>query len=509
MSEQLPPTIAGEAPIADVLAWSLRQHAGEDDVAPLVVTLSGAEGDQVLRLTDRLRVLPERRLVCAGLLVSQDRPIVVKWFFGTGANRYAERERRGIAAMRHAAAPTPELVASWNFGAEASALVFTQVVGAQELNDELLGQDSDLWVLLWQLLAQLNVAGVVHRDLHFGNVLLDTSRPDEPRLWLVDGDAVQRVAAGPVPLQTSVQAFSYLAAQAQKAMGADELQTHWRWYNQALKQSAGQVGLSALHASYNAARRARVTQFQAKTRRTCSAFALRRSVLGTALLDRDWLGDTQSSSEPERLRELLVWLDALPELFAGLDQPGRSEPAELLKAGNTATVVRASWQGRSLVIKRYNNKSWWHRMRRVVRTDRGLNSWVFAHTLRFVGIPTARAVALLRTRFGGSTYLVMEAIDGIELDAALLEGNEALCQRLVGLLAQLGAEGLVHNDTKASNFLWDADKDQLAVIDLDAMRMPARTSTQLSGQKRDRRRLLRNFAATPELQRRFRGSLGL
>jgi len=103
----------------------------------------------------------------------------------------------------------------------------------------------------------------------------------------------------------------------------------------------------------------------------------------------------------------------------------------------------------------------------------------------------------------------MEAHAGIELDAALLEGNEDLCQRLVTLLERLGAEGLVHNDTKASNFLWDAANQQLAVIDLDAMRMPARPSAQLSGQKRDRRRLLRNFAATPELQRRFRGSLGL
>ena len=68
---------------------------------------------------------------------------------------------------------------------------------------------------------------------------------------------------------------------------------------------------------------------------------------------------------------------------------------------------------------------------------------------------------------------------------------------------------LKHNDTKASNFLWDSIDDSLTVIDLDAMQMPKSRRDQLSGQRRDRRRLLRNFAATPELQRRFRGALGL
>jgi hypothetical protein len=118
-------------------------------------------------------------------------------------------------------------------------------------------------------------------------------------------------------------------------------------------------------------------------------------------------------------------------------------------------------------------------------------------------------VALLRTRLGGPTYLVMEASTGVELNIAHLEANAPLCQRLVALLDGLGAEGLVHNDTKASNFLWDSIDDSLTVIDLDAMQMPKSRRDQLSGQRRDRRRLLRNFAATPELQRRFRGALGL
>jgi len=505
-----PTVIPVEVALAEVLNWSV---GGSAD--PLMLTLASARGDQLLQLTERLRVLPQRRLVCVGRLESQDQPVVVKWFFGTDAQRYADRERQGVAALQRTAVRTPELLACWHVTAtepavDAYALVFTYLADASELNDELLEQNPELWQPLWDMLAQLSLAGVVHNDLHFSNLLYVADQSDAAaQLWLVDGDAVSQHSDGPCSESTSVEAFVRLAAQARRTMSSDELQAHWEHYCRSCNWSGQPIGRSALQSIYARARRARIVHFQAKTQRTCSAFALRRTLLGRALVDRAWLGDTQSSPRPDSVRELLRFLDALPELFAGVAGSAGSDSVKLLKAGNTATVIRASWEGRELVIKRYNNKSGWHRLHRLLRINRGLNSWVYAHTLRFVGIPTARTVALLRTRFGGPTYLVMEAHAGIELDAALLEGNEDLCQRLVTLLERLGAEGLVHNDTKASNFLWDAANQQLAVIDLDAMRMPARPSAQLSGQKRDRRRLLRNFAATPELQRRFRGSLGL
>ena len=504
-----PPMTEVEVSLADVLTWSL--EAGTD---PLMLNLSGAQGNQVLRLTERLRVLPGRRLVCVGRLGPDDQQVVVKWFFGADALRYAERERQGFTAMQRAAVPAPELLASWRVPAMADTdgacvLVFTYLADAQELSDELLEHQPELWVALWKLLAQLNLAGVVHNDLHFSNLLCLSDQGAAPRLWLIDGDAVTQLRNGPVAESTGLHAFAQLAAQARQTMSSAELQTHWAHYCRACNWPVERLGRSALQSSYAKARRARVVHFQAKTRRTCSAFALRRTLLGQALVDRGWLGDTPQTPQPDSVRELLSWLDGLPDLFVGEAGPDAPRDVELLKAGNTATVIRASWLGRELVIKRYNNKSVWHRLRRLLRANRGLNSWVYAHTLRFVGIPTAHAVALLRTRLGGPTYLVMEAHAGVELDATLLDGNEDLCQRLVAVLERLGAEGLVHNDTKASNFLWDATSLQLAVIDLDAMRMPARVSARLSGQKRDRRRLLRNFAATPELQRRFRGTLGL
>jgi len=271
---------------------------------------------------------------------------------------------------------------------------------------------------------------------------------------------------------------------------------------------------------YRRARRARILHFQAKTQRNCSAFANRRTLFGEALLDRSWLQariEARDSGQDEALdealigRQMLSWLDDLPRLMDGRDD----QVSEALKLGNTATVVAASFQGEPLIVKRYNNKSIWHRVRRMLRRDRGLNSWVYAHTLAFTGIASTEAVALLRTRFAGPTYLVMRLAKGSELAPEQLESTvssvssdafERVSRELLGLLGQLAAEGLVHGDTKASNFLWDSESGALTLIDLDSMHMPAWRRAIRRGHERDCRRLLRNFAATPELQRRL-GSL--
>lgn len=506
------PVIAAAA-LDELLDWS-RDYSLATVPEPLQLRVAVADQakpvELTLQLTDQLRVLPGRRLVCGGFLNTQ--PIVVKWFFGDDAVRHCEREHRGVAALHRADMPTPGLLANLRVTTPsapeaavpltASALIFERLPDVQPVDDALLQRHPQLWPLLWDLLARLHRAGVMHTDLHFGNLLYTPAGSHQ--LWLIDGDGVRQASSQPLPLASCVPAFVELVAQALRSTTVDRLLEHWTSYCNARNWPTDQPGLSLLVRRYQSARRARVLHFQAKTRRTCTDFAKRRTIAGTALIDRNWLRELAPdvASEAPRLRELLGWLDALPALM--LD-PSTAP----LKAGNTATVVRLHWSDRPLVVKRYNNKSLWHRLRRLLRPNRGLNSWVFAHSLRFMGIPTARAVALLRTRLGGPTYLVMEANPGVELDAAHLETNEPLCQRLVAMLDALGAEGLVHNDTKASNFLWDKNGDTLTLIDLDAMQMPASQAARLSGQKRDRRRLLRNFAATPELQRRFRSALGL
>ena len=491
-----------------LMNWALSAPADE-------LTLELLEGDDAkpvsLRCFEVLRVLPGRRVVCRGWL--GEVPVVIKWFVGAGAERYQRREFAGCQTLAQAKVPTPKILRAYNFAANSGqsggALVFEYLADAQELTDQQLDTRPELFKELWRLLARMNETGVVHHDLHFGNLMCR-----DESLWLIDGDAVTRPRQTPLGVQDSAQMFVRLAAQTQTSLTADRLVAHWSDYCAGRQFESSAVAQAPLLRRYRRARRDRIQHFQAKTQRNCSAFARRRTILGEALLDRTWLQTRHAQPELDEAqigRDVLAWLDDLPQLMSGRDEFS----GEWLKRGNTATVVAASYRGEPLIVKRYNNKSFWHRLRRMLIRDRGLNSWVYAHTLAFTGIATSEAVALLRTRFGGPTYLVMRLVKGAELAPEQFENTahqdtfgafERVSQKLLQLLNQLSVEGFVHGDTKASNFLWDSDSEDLTIIDLDSMRMPALSRTIRSGHERDRRRLLRKFASAPDLQRRL-GSL--
>lgn len=253
------------------------------------------------------------------------------------------------------------------------------------------------------------------------------------------------------------------------------------------------------------ARRRRILHYQAKTQRQCSAFFSFREGSRRTLVNRHWLGLRTTAATHSGSAALLEWLNELPAQFSELP---------VIKAGNTATLATAVWEDQELVIKRYNNKSAWHRLRRLLRRDRGLNSWIYGHTLDFVGIPTATPIALQRSRLAGPTYLVMTAAKGAELTAKHCENEAVLFDSCAQMLSALGAEGIVHGDMKASNLLvmpaaLPRTPGRICVIDLDAMRMPRWRRARRSGEIRDKRRFLRNFASAPGAQQRFRSILGL
>jgi tRNA A-37 threonylcarbamoyl transferase component Bud32 len=184
-----------------------------------------------------------------------------------------------------------------------------------------------------------------------------------------------------------------------------------------------------------------------------------------------------------------------------------SRPAEVLKAGNSATVIRASIGDTTYVIKRYNLKSRVHGMRRALRPmPRYRASWRNGHRLRFLGLHGARPVALLECRSGFAktvAYLVMEDLgpDASDLATWVAQrgASSELSHKVATLFRGIADAGLVHGDTKASNFLIrDAE---IHLIDLDAMVESRR------GLARDVSRFLANWESDPEIREQFRGAL--
>ena len=329
---------------------ALSDWAGGGAAAGLELRLASPEGAQVeVACTEVLRWLPGRRLVCRARM--GDEALVAKWFLGRAAARHAERERRGVELMTAAGVRTPALAACWRLvGPDTppgAVVALRELAGAEPLTDAALERDESLWSGALELLARLHAGGLVHLDLHFGNLL----RGADSTLWMVDGDGVRD--RGRVDARSSLEQFCLLCAQARGALDPGTLQDLWQRYCGARGWAEPPAGPSRVEGVYRGARRERLVRFQAKTRRECSAYRLVRGGSDTVLLDRHWLASRNESAD-----EFVDWVLGLPEVLDELP---------LLKRGNTATVASSTWHGERLVLKRYNNKSAWHRLRRWLR----------------------------------------------------------------------------------------------------------------------------------------------
>jgi tRNA A-37 threonylcarbamoyl transferase component Bud32 len=249
-------------------------------------------------------------------------------------------------------------------------------------------------------------------------------------------------------------------------------------------------GLAELQRAVGRARARRVRQYLRKTTRACSEYHVERAGGFARICVRALRG-------------------------AGLQQFFRDPEAlfgtgTMVKDGNSATVVRLVMGGRSWIVKRYNVKNAWHGLRRALKPNaRQRNAWRNGQRLHFLGIPTARPVALLERRvgpFSGTAYLVMEDLGARDLLGEGRAGriDATLLNRVVELFALLRALGITHGDTKATNFIVQAPgsagkhERSVALIDLDSMHASAR------GCARDRARFLENWRGEPELAQRFR-----
>lgn len=464
--------------------------------------LEGAEpGSRAAAVTvlveEVLRLLPGRRLT-ARVRLEPGRPepgrperapapapavAVLKLFLGPGARRYCAREARGAALVAAAGVQTPALrgrVAGAPGGTDAArGLLFEYVDGARPLSDD----DSGEFLGAVTALARLHAAGAVHRDPHLENFLLRPGAGDAGP-WLVDGDGVRRAARrGNLRRAASLANLARLCAE--RPPQADvELPRAYRAYAAARGWTGGAAAqteaVRALTRLTRRQRRARVRRYLAKAQRDCTEFHCSRT----------W-------------RHYLVCLRGFcgPELAQFVENPDAGfRNAQVLKSGNSATVARLHLQGRPVVVKRYNQKNAWQALRRALRpVTRFRRAWLNGQRLSFLGIPTARPLALLERRFGplrGRAYLIMEDLGDVDLGAEVAARGleEARLEQVVALFQGLAAAGLTHGDTKISNFL--VTPRGVSLVDLDALR-PSR-----AGQVKDRRRFLANFDADPALRRR-------
>lgn len=294
---------------------------------------------------------------------------------------------------------------------------------------------------LGRFLALLHRAGVIHQDLHPGNILVTPSG----EFSLLDLHCV-RLSLPVSWKQRRENMIVFNRFFMLRASRCDRLR-FWQAY------SAGStIGLPADQAGREIERRTLASNqqfWQARDRRCLHENKYYRRISMDGV--RGW---RVSGLDDASLQEMLS--------HAG------NKNAHLLKSGPSSTVseTRTTVAGRQIraILKRF------HRPRAIdpllarVRPSPALRSWVNGHALVERRLPTARPLAVGRTRHN-ETFLVTEFIDdAVELSKWIEDihrcRHDAAREQLRGMIPNvarairaLHERGLSHRDLKAANVL--------------------------------------------------------
>lgn len=331
---------------------------------------------------------------------------------------------------------------------------------------------------LARLAAAAHRAGVDHRDLHAGNILVRLSQPESddgsaPELHLIDLPSVRLSAA--LNLRRSVQALTMMGSAWSTWASRTDMWRFWLEYARhrpdfdfsqqraTARNIAGRIPARRRRVARGRDRRAaRVNRdfYQHRTPRT-AAWAV-------SDLPRDVLQSLAMS--PERL------------LLSHLSDP--------YKLAHRSVVVRAELRSSAMTtavaFKRVRGKNWWKAILFWFRPSPAWQAWQRGHSLLLRGIATARPLAIVERRWcglRGESYLATEWIEGaVNLHvyawrlanrpfAERRRRSRQVAEALGRLLGRLHGWQLSHRDLKACNLLVRERSDGVDchVIDADSV----------------------------------------
>jgi tRNA A-37 threonylcarbamoyl transferase component Bud32 len=196
-----------------------------------------------------------------------------------------------------------------------------------------------------------------------------------------------------------------------------------------------------------------------------------------------------SFCDPAQAASLVVKIDDL--MAAGT----------MIKDDLATSVSRTSWNGRDIVIKRYNRLGVFRRIENLMKGSRARRSWYWGHFLRDnAGVCSPEPLALIDSpkRFhAGSLYVVTEYVEARNLHHYLRDNSISMADRCLAIrqvkviIDTLHRHYLVHGDMKHSNIL--VSGSGLVLTDLDAMRIVRPLSLDAGRRNRDIERFLRGM----------------
>ena len=153
------------------------------------------------------------------------------------------------------------------------------------------------------------------------------------------------------------------------------------------------------------------------------------------------------------------------------------DAGQILKKGNTSYVCRINFNGKDIVVKRYNHKGLVHSLRHTMIGSRARRNWLYGHRLGILKIPTPKPLAFIEKKRVGlvwQSYIVTDYVDGQKL-CDFLKNNQPeqqsflfMKKRLETLMKKLSKYRITHGDLKHTNVL--VSKDDVVLTDLDSLK---------------------------------------
>lgn len=459
------------------------------NIAPTEWTLQDSEIP--LYCEEVVRMIPNKRLVAFGEWGNQK--VVIKLFFEKGeAKKDAVRDATGVLALMECNVPTPKLLYQ---GSEDKKriyiLIFERIMEAESFLNIWQNKKNpeELIPLLRALIVEIatqHVLGILQKDLHLNNFLVT-----EKCIYTLDGGQISKIYH-PLDEERSIEYLALLLAQL--GVGMLEIQIDlFKYYAKLRGWLLKPKDIARFKKKLLRQTEDRSIRYRKKVFRSCTQIQRIDKMTRTILYDRNY---------------------AAPEFLKFLENPDKifeNPNIVFLKQGRSSTVVKAVLDNRVLVIKRYNLKNSWHRLRRLFRNTRASVSWCMSQHLFASGIKTAKPVACIENRFlgfRGTSYFVMEYIDGPHIGEYFREFSHdnnalaAMAQSMKILIANLSELRITHGDLKMTNILVKNHIPYL--IDLDGISEHSTQKSLRIAMLNEIQRFMRNWEQSPPVLAMFK-----
>ena len=423
----------------------------------------------VLNLQRWLRTLPGKRYVAQAELNGS--PVLVKLYLGLRAKSKSAAEVAGLKLLHERNLPAPALLQQGSNGSGAWVVCewlsqATTLSESAEVSVEGLSSQTEMPQCagdVARLIAAMHQQGVVQQDVHPANFLFSENT------WkIVDAADIQVVASADKNIYSNN--LGVFLAQLPEAWQTGILSCY------AAEIESTELAVNAVAIEKSRQWRAwRAQDLASKSLRDCSLFQVKHTF---NRFESTWRDCNKS----------------LPDLESSLQQ------AKLLKDGGSSTVGLIEYAGKTVVLKRYNLKSWLHWLKRFWRPTRACHSWVAGHRLRVLGVATPKPLAIIEERIGPLRkrgFLLTEVATGQDLVSVCQASSitKSVAEQVADVLQIFAREKITHGDFKATNLLW---AESLSLIDLDSVRWHKSEIKWAAAFEKDIKRLLRNWPENSE-----------